>query len=149
MHGILSASVGQEQLLTELLVTHGKVSLPGCRSDPPAGPSASSWACPVGSVQFWNKMPNDLLCLWKRCFTGGVPVCFLMKLKVKLWYFYLLMSGFSLGGCFGLLDALVPPVADLCPMPEGSQSQAVRLPGPAQLLGVTFPLCSPRSSALL
>lgn len=29
MHAILSAAAGQEQLLTELLVTHGKVS-PGC-----------------------------------------------------------------------------------------------------------------------
>lgn len=38
MHGILSASAGQEQLLTELLVSHAKVSLPGCRSDPRAGP---------------------------------------------------------------------------------------------------------------
>lgn len=38
MHGILSASAGQEQLLTELLVTHAKVSLPGCGSDPHAEP---------------------------------------------------------------------------------------------------------------
>lgn len=68
---------------------------------------------------------------------------FLKKLKVKLWYFYSLVSGFSLGGCFGLLDALVPPLADLCPMPEGSQSQAVRLSGPAQLLRVTFPSAAP------
>lgn len=71
MHGILSASAGQEQLLTELLVTHAKVSLPGCRSDP------HSWGCPVGSVQFWNKMLKNLLCLWKRRLTGGVPVLFL------------------------------------------------------------------------
>lgn len=69
--------------------------------------------------------------------------CFIKKLKVKLWYFYLLVSGFSLGSCFGLLHAPAPLVADLCPMPE--VSQGVRLPGAAQLLGVTFPLCSPRA----
>lgn len=79
MHGILSASAGQEQLLTELLVTHAKVSLPGCRSDPHIGPSASSWACPVGRVQLWNKTLKNLLCLWKKCLTGGVPVLFLKK----------------------------------------------------------------------
>lgn len=34
MHAILSASAGQEQLLTELLVSYAKVSLLGCGGDP-------------------------------------------------------------------------------------------------------------------
>lgn len=63
MHAILSASAGQEQLLTELLVTYAKVSLLGCGSDPRARPSASSWGHLVDNVQFWNKMVKNLLYL--------------------------------------------------------------------------------------
>lgn len=41
---------------------------------------------------------------------------FFKKLKVKLWYCYLLVSGSSLGGCFGLSCAPAPPFVDLCPI---------------------------------
>lgn len=44
MHAILSASAGQEQLLTELLVSYGKVRLLRCSSEPCARPSALSQA---------------------------------------------------------------------------------------------------------
>ena len=74
MHAILSASAGQEQLLTELLVTYAKVSLLGCDSDPHARPLASSWACLVDNVQFWNKKVKIQLYLQQRHWTGGLPV---------------------------------------------------------------------------
>lgn len=63
MHAILSASTGQEQLLTELLVTYAKVSLLGCSSDPCVRPSAVSWGGLLDNVQFCNKMVKNLLYL--------------------------------------------------------------------------------------
>lgn len=54
MHAILSASTGQEQLLTELLVTYTKVSLLGCNNDPHGRPLGLSWDCLMYCVPFWD-----------------------------------------------------------------------------------------------
>lgn len=89
MHAILSASVGQEQLLTELLVTYTKVSLHGSSSDPRARPSALNWACLVDNVHFWNKRVKNLLYFQQKCLTGGLPVLLFKKIKGQAVVFLL------------------------------------------------------------
>lgn len=67
MHGILSASAGQEQLLTELLVSHAKVSLPGCSSDSHAEPSA------LAGLVLWAVCNFGIKC-WRICCVSGKDV---------------------------------------------------------------------------
>lgn len=81
MHALLSAAAGQEQHLTELLVTYAKVSLLGPGSDPCAKLSASSWGRLAGNARCWNKMVKKLLYLWQRCLAGVLPVLLFKIIK--------------------------------------------------------------------
>lgn len=139
MHAILSASAGQEQLLTELLVSYTKVRLLGCSSEPRARPSALSRACRVDSVQFWNKMMKDLLYHWQRLWWFA-SVAFLKKIKGQTGIF----ACWFLVPLWRLLWSLrctSPLVADLCTMPEVSQPQ--NIPGCSGMCGA---LALPSSS---